>query len=77
MGSPDGYENGVVSRELENVRYSIIYLHFQMEATPHLFYKSLDGNENRRSSVNINGIVICVANKAHAKIIGIIARYRT
>ena len=41
-----------------------------MEATPHLFYKSLDGNENRRSSFKINGVVICVASKAHAKISG-------
>ena len=44
MGSSDAYENGVVTRELENVMYSIIYLHFQMETTPRLRHESLDGN---------------------------------
>ena len=70
MGSSDAYEHGVITRELENVMYSVIYLHFQTEATPYLFHKFLSRNAKRRSSFQIDGVVFCVANGARAKFIG-------
>ena len=70
MSCSDARRNGVVSRGLDNVTYSIIYLHFQMETTPHCFNKSLGGSENGRSSFKRNGVVFGGANQAHAQIIG-------
>ena len=70
MSCSDARRNGVVSRGLDNVPYSIIYLHFQTETTPHCFNKSLGGSEKGRSSFKRNGVVFGGANQAHAQIIG-------
>ena len=70
MSCSDARRNGVVSRGLDNVPYSIIYLHFQTETTPHCFNKSLGGSEKGRSSFKRHGVVFGGANQAHAQIIG-------
>ena len=70
MSCSDARRNGVFSRGLDNVPYSIIYLHFQTETIPHCFNKSVGGSEKGRSSLKTNGVVFGGANQAHAQIIG-------
>ena len=41
-----------------------------METTPLLFHKTLGENKKRRSSFKMSGVVICVFNVDHPKMIG-------